>query len=82
MKVNCAALAATLIESELFGHKKGSFTGAMDKRIAKFEQANNGTIFLDEIGEIRPAGEIIRVLQEKEIEPIGSKKIIKKMCAL
>jgi DNA-binding NtrC family response regulator len=79
VKVNCAALPATLIESELFGHEKGSFTGATDKRIGKFEQANGGTIFLDEIGEM-PVDlqvKLLRVLQEKEIEPIGSRTSIK-----
>jgi DNA-binding NtrC family response regulator len=79
IKVNCAALPATLIESELFGHEKGSFTGAIDKRIGKFEQANGGTIFLDEIGEM-PVDlqvKLLRVLQEREIEPIGSRSSIK-----
>ncbi|HLO79442.1 MAG TPA: sigma 54-interacting response regulator [Chitinophagaceae bacterium] len=79
IKVNCAALPATLIESELFGHEKGSFTGATDKRIGKFEQANGGTIFLDEIGEM-PVDlqvKLLRVLQEKEIEPIGGRSSVK-----
>ncbi|WP_336518436.1 sigma 54-interacting response regulator [Pollutibacter soli] len=79
VKVNCAALPTTLIESELFGHEKGSFTGATDKRIGKFSQANGGTIFLDEIGEM-PVDlqvKLLRVLQEKEIEPIGGKSTIK-----
>jgi transcriptional regulator with GAF, ATPase, and Fis domain len=79
IKVNCATLPATLIESELFGHEKGSFTGANEKRIGKFEQANGGTIFLDEIGEM-PGDlqvKLLRVLQEKEIEPIGSRAPIK-----
>jgi two-component system response regulator HydG len=71
--VNCAALPANLIESELFGHEKGTFTGAVSKRIGKFEQADGGTIFLDEIGELPLDLQIkfLRVLQEKEIEPIG-----------
>ncbi|HKO80068.1 MAG TPA: sigma 54-interacting response regulator, partial [Chitinophagaceae bacterium] len=79
VKVNCAALPATLIESELFGHEKGSFTGATDKRAGKFEQANGGTIFLDEIGEmpIDLQVKLLRVLQEKEIEPVGSRSSIK-----
>jgi DNA-binding NtrC family response regulator len=79
VKVNCAALPATLIESELFGHEKGAFTGAIDKRIGKFEQANGGTIFLDEIGEMPPDLQVklLRVLQEKEIEPVGSRSSVK-----
>lgn len=74
--VNCAALPANLIEAELFGHEKGSFTGAMEKRIGKFEQADGGTIFLDEIGELPLDLQVkfLRVLQEREIEPIGGKK--------
>ena len=74
--VNCATLPANLIESELFGHEKGAFTGALDKRIGKFEQADGGTIFLDEIGELPLDLQIkfLRVLQEKEIEPIGGKR--------
>ena len=73
VKVNCAALPATLIESELFGHERGAFTGAHEKRIGKFEQADGGTIFLDEIGEMPPEIQVklLRVLQEKEIERIG-----------
>jgi DNA-binding NtrC family response regulator len=78
--VNCAALPLSLIESELFGHEKGSFTGANDKRIGKFEQADGGSIFLDEIGELPLEAQVklLRVLQEKEIERLGgnySKKI-------
>ena len=74
--VNCATLPANLIEAELFGHEKGAFTGALDKRIGKFEQADQGTIFLDEIGELPLDLQIkfLRVLQEKEIEPIGGQK--------
>jgi two-component system, NtrC family, response regulator HydG len=71
--VNCGALPPTIIESELFGHEKGAFTGAVEKRIGSFEQANGGTIFLDEIGEL-PADlqvKFLRVLQQKEIQPIG-----------
>ena len=78
IKVNCAAMPPQLIESELFGHEKGSFTGATDKRIGKFELANGGTIFLDEIGELplELQPKLLRVLQEKEIERIGGKGLI------
>ena len=74
--VNCAALPANLIESELFGHEKGAFTGAGEKRIGKFEQANGGTVFLDEIGELSQDLQVklLRVLQEKQIDVIGGKK--------
>jgi transcriptional regulator with GAF, ATPase, and Fis domain len=79
VKVNCAALPATLIESELFGHERGAFTGAWEKRIGKFEQANGGTIFLDEIGEMPPEIQVklLRVLQEKEIERVGGRETLK-----
>src|SRR5690606_34876344 len=79
VKVNCAALPANLIESELFGHEKGSFTGAIDRRIGKFELANNSSIFLDEIGEmpLETQVKLLRVLQERELERIGGKATIK-----
>lgn len=79
VKVNCAALPSNLIESELFGHEKGAFTGATERRIGKFELANNGTVFLDEIGEIplELQAKLLCVLQEKEIERIGGKTPIK-----
>ncbi|MBB4804593.1 DNA-binding NtrC family response regulator [Flavobacterium nitrogenifigens] len=77
--VNCAALPQSLIESELFGHEKGAFTGANALRIGKFEQAHNGTIFLDEIGELPLDSQVklLRVLQEKEIQRLGSNKTTK-----
>ena len=76
--VNCAALPVQLIESELFGHEKGSFTGAIEKRIGKFEIANGGTIFLDEIGELplEIQAKLLRVLQEKEFERLGGKSTV------
>ena len=79
VKVNCAALPANLIESELFGHEKGAFTGAIDRRIGKFELANNSTLFLDEIGEmpLELQVKLLRVLQERELERIGGKSTIK-----
>jgi formate hydrogenlyase transcriptional activator len=79
IKVNCAALPGGLIESELFGHEKGAFTGATDKRIGRFELANGGTIFLDEIGELPPEVQIklLRVLQEREFERIGGSATIR-----
>ena len=79
VKVNCAALPAHLIESELFGHERGSFTGATERRLGKFELANGGTLFLDEIGEMPPDLQVklLRALQEREIERIGGKSPIK-----
>ena len=79
VKVNCAALPALLIESELFGHERGSFTGAFERRIGKFELAHDGTLFLDEIGELplELQVKLLRALQEKEIERVGGKATIK-----
>jgi PAS domain S-box-containing protein len=79
IKVHCAALPASLIESELFGHEKGAFTGATEKRVGRFELANGGTIFLDEIGELPPEVQIklLRVLQEREFERIGGSATVR-----
>ena len=76
--VNCAAIPETLLESELFGHERGAFTGADTRRIGRFEQANEGTIFLDEIGELTPntQSKLLRVLQEKSIQRLGGKEHI------
>ena len=77
VKVNCAALPTELIESELFGHERGAFTGAVQKRMGKLELAHRSTVFLDEIGELPLAlqAKLLRFLQEKEIEPLGSNKV-------
>ena len=79
VQVNCAAIPDELIESELFGHEKGSFTGATDRQIGKFEQADKGTIFLDEIADmsLKTQAKVLRVLQEQELERLGSNKVIK-----
>ncbi|MGI8671609.1 MAG: sigma-54-dependent transcriptional regulator [Luteitalea sp.] len=79
VQVNCAAIPEELIESELFGHEKGSFTGATDKQIGKFELADRGTIFLDEVGDMsqKTQAEVLRVLQEGEVERIGSQRTLK-----
>jgi formate hydrogenlyase transcriptional activator len=76
VKLNCAAISAGLVESELFGHVKGAFTGAVDKRVGRFELADGGTLFLDEIGELPldTQAKLLRVLQEQEFEPVGSSK--------
>jgi two-component system nitrogen regulation response regulator NtrX len=79
VQVNCAAIPEELIESELFGHEKGSFTGATEKQVGKFEQADKGTIFLDEVGDMSPKtqAKVLRVLQEGEVERLGSARTIK-----
>jgi two-component system nitrogen regulation response regulator NtrX len=78
VQVNCAAIPEELIESELFGHEKGSFTGATEKQVGKFELAHKGTIFLDEVGDmsLRTQAKVLRVLQEGEVERIGSQKTL------
>ena len=79
IEVNCAAIPSELIESELFGHEKGAFTSAIKQRIGKFEQADGGTIFLDEIGDMSLSAQakVLRCLQENVISPVGSDKLIK-----
>src|SRR3954447_5132301 len=79
VQVNCAAIPEELIESELFGHEKGSFTGATEKQIGKFEQADHGTIFLDEVGDMsaKTQAKVLRVLQEGEVERLGSARTVK-----
>ncbi|MBS3733113.1 MAG: nif-specific transcriptional activator NifA [Desulfobacterales bacterium] len=79
VKVNCAALPGNLIESELFGHEKGAFTGAIHQKAGKFEFAHKGTLFLDEIGAISPEvqAKLLRVLQERELERVGGNKTVK-----
>jgi formate hydrogenlyase transcriptional activator len=79
VKVNCGAISAGLVESELFGHVKGAFTGALSNRVGRFALADGGTIFLDEVSELPPDTQVklLRVLQEQEFEPIGSSKTIK-----
>jgi len=79
VSVNCAALAPGLISSELFGHEKGAFTGATQRRLGRFEQANGGTIFLDEVGELPPDTQValLRVLQEREFERVGGAQTVR-----
>src|SRR5258705_3023312 len=79
IQVNCAAIPEELIESELFGHEKGSFTGATEKQIGKFEQADRGTIFLDEVGDMsaKTQAKVLRVLQQGEVERLGSARTVK-----
>jgi two-component system response regulator HydG len=79
VKVNCAALPETLLESELFGHEKGAFTGAIKRKLGRFELADGGTLFLDEIGDVTPAMQLklLRALQEKEFERVGGEQTLK-----
>jgi formate hydrogenlyase transcriptional activator len=79
IKVNCGAIAPGLVESELFGHERGAFTGALQRRVGRFELANNGTLFLDEIGELPPESQtrLLRVLQEQEFERVGGSQSIR-----
>lgn len=79
IKVSCAALPETLLESELFGHEKGAFTGAVSRREGRFQLAHRGTLFLDEVGEMSPAiqTKLLRVIQEKEFEPVGGVRTVK-----
>jgi formate hydrogenlyase transcriptional activator len=79
VKVDCGGISAGLVESELFGHVKGAFTGALERRIGRFELADGGTIFLDEVGELPAESQVklLRVLQERELEPVGSNRTVR-----
>src|SRR6185312_13519686 len=78
LAINCAAIPETLLESELFGHEKGAFTGADRRRIGKFEQCDGGTLFLDEIGDMKPAlqAKMLRLLQEQSFERVGGNETV------
>ena len=82
VRVDCGAISAGLVESELFGHMKGAFTGAFERRTGRFELADGGTIFLDEIGELplETQVKLLRVLQEQEFEPVGSSRVSSRGC--
>jgi formate hydrogenlyase transcriptional activator len=79
VKVNCSAISAGLVESEFFGHAKGAFTGALERRVGRFQLADGGTIFLDEVGDLPPETQVklLRVLQEQEFEPVGSNQTVR-----
>src|SRR5439155_27284243 len=79
VKLNCAAIPTGLLESELFGHEKGAFTGAVGQKLGRFELAHQGTIFLDEVGDIPPElqPKLLRVLQEQEFERLGSTRTVR-----
>src|SRR5437868_1587745 len=79
IRVNCATISPSLIASELFGHEKGSFTGALQRRLGRFESADGGTIFLDEVGEVPPETQValLRVLQEREFERVGGNQTVR-----
>src|SRR5437763_6307898 len=83
VRVACAALSETLLESELFGHERGSFTGAVGRKEGRFELSEGGTLFLDEIGEIPPSTQVklLRVLQQREFERVGGTETLKVTCA-